>query len=266
MRNRPWSIWIVLILIGAGFLGVGSVNAGAEKQISYATPTAQPDGRVVYIVQDGDTCLRIQLLTGVTIDQLRTLNRLDQACTIIPGRELLLAIITPQPTLTPNPDTTPTPLLPTPTPFFGNGQVCVRLFNDINGDATRKVDSELPLAGGAVSITDRTGQVSKTGNTTGSADPLCVEVPEGEYNISIAIPGGYNATTALNLQVVKVQAGDMVILEFGAQPASAPQSQPQPAAEETAPDGSGLLLAILGGLLILAGIGLAVYIAVARRR
>jgi len=264
MRNKPWLILLVLVLIGSGFLRTHSAKAGTEKQVSYATPTARPDGRVVYIVQEGDTCLRIQLLTGVTIDQLRTLNRLDQECTIIPGKELLLAVITPQPTPTNNPHITPTPLLPTSTPFSGNGQVCVQLYNDVNGDATRE-DAELPLAGGAISITDRLGQVSKTENTTGSVDPVCIEVPEGEYNISMAIPSGYNATTTLNLQAVKVLAGDMAILEFGAQMASAAQNPAQPPDTHSSSTGNGLLLAILGGLLIMAGVGLAVYVALARR-
>jgi hypothetical protein len=141
--------------------------------------------------------------------------------------------------------------------------VCVQLFNDVNGDATHAED-ELTLAGGAVSITDRIGGVSETKNTTDSVDPVCVEVPEGEYNISMAIPSGYNATTALNLQTVKVQAGDMAILEFGAQVSSAPQAEAAPGVA-LQPTGTGLLLAILGGLFILMGIGLGVYAAVRRR-
>lgn len=235
--------------------------ANSVSQVVYQTPTALPDGRVVYIVQEGDTCLRIQLLTGVTIEQLRTLNRLDQECTILPGKELLLAVITPQPTPTQNPNLTPTPLLPTPTPFSGNGQVCVLLFNDVNGNTMRE-EGEQPLAGGAVSITERQGKVSRTSTTAAGADPVCEEVPEGDYNISMAIPSGYNATTSLNLPSIKVQAGDLAILEFGAQASSAPQPTP---AGESAASGSGLILAILGGLLILTGIGLGVYILAARR-
>ncbi len=239
--------------------------ADSQNQVSYQTPTAQPDGRVIYIVQEGDSCLRIQLLTGTTIETLRTLNRLDQDCTVSPGKEMLLAVITPQPSPTTNPNITPTPLLPTPTPFNGNGQICVQLYNDVNGDATRE-DTELSLAGGAVSITDRLGQVSKTENTTDSVEPICIEeIPEGEYNISMAIPSGYNATTTLNLQAVKIQAGDQVILEFGAQISSAPQAE-APSTETVPEAGStGMLLAILGGLFVLMGIGLGVYVAVARR-
>lgn len=262
MMQKYWALMIPLLLVGAGLFLARPVAADALSQVVYQTPTALPDGRVVYVVQEGDTCLRIQLLTGVTIEQLRTLNRLDQECTIIPGKELLLAVITPQPSPTANPNITPTPLLPTPTPFSGNGQVCVLLFNDVNGNTTRE-EGELPLAGGAISITNRAGQVSRTNTTSASAEPVCEDVPEGDYNISIAIPGGYNATTSLNLPSVKVQAGDLAILEFGAQVSSAPQ--PTPAGNEPVAADNGLILAILGGLLILTGLGLGIYILATRR-
>jgi hypothetical protein len=265
MRRPLWIYLFLFVFLGVGLFWARPVTADSQQQVSYATPTARPDGRVVYIVQEGDSCLRIQLLTGVTVAQLISLNRLDQACTLIPGKELLLAVIVPQPTPTQNPNITPTPLLPTPTPYNGNGQVCVQLFNDVNGDASRE-DTELPLAGGAVSISDRLGQVSKTANTTDEDTPVCVDIPEGEYNISMAIPSGYNATTTMNLQSVKVQAGDMAILEFGAQVSSAPQVQAQaPIIDTPTPPGTGLLLAILGGMFVLMGIGLGVYVVLGRR-
>jgi len=116
------------------------------------------------------------------------------------------------------------------------------------------------LTVGAASGVEASG--SALPSSAASADPVCEEVPEGDYNISMAIPSGYNATTSLNLPSIKVQAGDLAILEFGAQASSAPQPTP---AGESAASGSGLILAILGGLLILTGIGLGVYILAARR-
>jgi hypothetical protein len=264
MHNRYWMLLIPALILGAIVLNVYPAAAGSQPQVVYQTPTARPDGRVVYIVTEGDTCLRIQLLTGVTIEQLRTLNRLDQECTLIPGKELLLTVITPQPSPTANPNVTNTPLLPTPTPFNGNGQVCVFLFNDINGNASHE-ETEETLAGGAISITDRLGQVSKTENTLAELEPVCVEIPEGDYNISMAIPTGYNATTELNLQDVQVNAGDQAILEFGAQVSTAPQEQPEAAPAAASKDTTSMLLALFGGLLILMGIGLGIYIAVGRR-
>jgi len=262
MHPKLWVSLILFLLVGVGILTTRPVTADSAAQVVYQTPTALPDGRVVYIVQEGDSCLRIQLLTGVPIEELRTMNRLDQECTLIPGREILLVVITPQPSPTANPDTTPTSLLPTPTPMSGSGQICVMLYDDLNGNATRDAN-ELPLAGGAISISDRLGQVSITGNTTAGIDPVCEEVPEGVYNISMAIPGGYNPTTALNLPQIEVQAGDLAILEFGAQVSSALQ---QPTSVVEQPEGgAGLMLALVGGLLILLGVGLGIYIIVNRR-
>jgi hypothetical protein len=252
----------IVLLVVVPFFSI-PVTADSKMQIVYQTPTAQPDGRVIYTVQDGDTCLRIQLLTGTTIEQLRTLNRLDQDCTLVSGKELLLAVITPQAPPTLAPDITATPLLPTPTPYAGNGKLCVLLYNDINGNAVREV-GETMISGGAVSITDRLGQTSKTGNTTNNPDPLslCEEVPEGDYNITMAIPPGHNSTTALNLQQVHVQAGDQVILEFGAQLSSVVESV---SVETPEPENSSMLLAIVGGLLVALGIGLGVYVLITRR-
>ncbi len=214
----------------------------------------------MYIVQEGDTCLRIQLLTGTTVDTLRTLNRLDQNCTIIPGKELLLMVITPVASATPNPFVTATSQLPTPTPFKGNGKICVLLYDDVNGNAVRDT-SESAMAGGAVSISDRLGTVSKTGSTDDSGTPYCSEIPEGEFTISMAVPSGYNGTTLLN-QAVKVQAGETAILEFGAQQSSAVEAV---TAQSPQPGGNNMMLAVMGGVLVLGGIGLGIYILFTRR-
>ncbi len=259
-------IWIptLLLLVGAAAILVRPVSAGPQPQVGYQTPTAQPDGRVIYIVQPGDTCLRIQLLTnnGTTIEELRTLNKLDQNCTLAEGRELLLDIVTPEPSPTPNPLMTATPPLPTPTPFKGSGNICVMLYNDVNGNAVRE-GTELPMEGGAVSITDRLGTISETGTTLPTIEMLCKEVPEGTYTISMAIPGGYNATTSMNLPL-RVEAGDSAILEFGAQVSTQAQAQ-SPSATEPDAAPREPLMAILGGLLVLGGIGLGVYIFFSRR-
>jgi hypothetical protein len=262
MYKKFLLLLFALLLLGAVPLIARPVTAISQQQIVYQTPTAQPDGRVLYIVQEGDTCLRIQLLTGTTIEQLRTLNRLDQDCTLAVGKELLLVVITPQPTPTEDPAVTATPLLPTPTPIMGSGKICVMLFNDINGNAVREA-GELPISDGAVSISDRIGTVSITGKTTNSVVPLCEEVPEGDYYITMAIPGGYNATTALSLPQVRVQAGDQAILEFGAQVSSIVESVS--VEQQPVKDSGSLLLAILGGLFLLLGVSLGVYILLTRR-
>lgn len=256
MRHKSWLFLIPLLFLGTIAIMARPVAAEPQPQVVYQTPTAQPDGRVIYIVQEGDSCLRIQLLTGVTVETLRELNKLDQNCTISPKQELLLAVIVPEATPTPNPAISATPPLPTPTAIKGNGKICTLLYDDVNGNAVHE-DTEPAMAGGAVSISNRAGSVSQTGTTTDAVDPLCIEIPEGEYNISMAIPAGYNGTTLLN-QILKVQAGETAILEFGAQTSSEVVSA---AAEKPAQRGSSnLLLAILGGVFIFGGIGLGAYI------
>ncbi len=267
MSHKTWILWsfapIALVLLGITALEPRPVTADAQPQVVYATPTAHPDGRVIYIVQANDTCLRIQLLTGTTIDQLRTLNKLDQNCTINPGQELLLLVVTPAASPTPNPKISPTPLLPTPTLTKGNGKICVTLFNDVNGNGVHE-DTEGPIAGGAVSITAQNGPTSQTINTTDSTDPACIEVPEGKYNISMAIPSGYNPTKTMNTSV-EVLAGDQAIFEFGAQASSTVPEVAGSSATQQTQDSSSLPLAILGGLLVLGGIGLGVYVLFTRR-
>lgn len=261
MFHKHLLIWMALIFLGLAALFVRPASADSQPQVVYQTPTARADGRVIYIVQEGDSCLRIQLLTGTTIETLRELNKLDQACTINPKQELLLKVVTPQATFTPNPKMTTTPLLPTMTPMKGNGKICVMLYNDVNGDAVHE-DSEVAIPGGAVSITARQGNVSKTVNTTDAADPQCVEVPEGTYNISMGIPGGYNPTVMMDKQI-NLLAGDQQILEFGAQVSTKATEIPADAATR-AGNGS-TLLAVLGGLLVAIGIGLGGYVFFTRR-
>lgn len=259
MSHKFWIFLIPLVIFGVFAVLIQPVAADSQLQVVYQTPTAQPDGRVLYKVVDGDSCLRIELLTGVKVETLRELNKLDQGCTINPGQDILLAVVTQEPTPTTNPDMTATPPLPTPTPVKGNGTICVMLFDDVNGNAVYE-EAEFVMAGGAVSVSDRLGSVSRTGNTSGTDETLCFDdVPEGEYNISMGVPGGYNGTTLLS-QILKVQAGETAILEFGAQVSSQTSAQ-QPSAEEPAQGGqNNTMLAVMGGILLLLGIGLGAYI------
>lgn len=251
-------IWIFiltsLVMVGFGLLAWPRSGQTALAQVVYQTPTAGADGRIIYTVKTGDTCLRISLLTNVSLDQIRKLNNLGPDCVVYPGQQLLIGLAGPAETpAVGGPTTTPTSLLPTPTPFHGTGEICVVLFNDVNGDATRQ-DSEAILPDGVISITDRAGKYSKTAKTVAGTAPVCFkDVPEGDYNISVAVPGGYNPTTAMNYALT-VKAGDQAILDFGAQLSS--KAAPVPASE----GGRSPVLGILGGALLLAGIGLGIYV------
>lgn len=263
MSSKKLIVLISMLLLGIVAAAVSPAAAEPPSQVVYQTPTANPDGRVLYIVQEGDTCLRIELLTGVKVETLRTLNKLDQNCTINPKQELLLALIVPEATPTPNPNITATPPLPTPTQMKGNGRICASLYNDVNGNAVHN-ETEPLISGGAVSVSNRAGSISQTALTSDNVEePTCIEVPEGEFNITMGIPTGYNGTTLLS-QALQVQAGEVAILEFGAQ-VSSNAAIADPSAETTQPNNSAsILLALVGGLLVLGGIGLGAYILLTR--
>lgn len=77
--------FIILLLIGAA-LFAERADAAPELQ-GFVTATPGPDGRITYIVVEGDTCSSVALNHGITVQQLRQFNtRLDENCTIKIGR------------------------------------------------------------------------------------------------------------------------------------------------------------------------------------
>jgi len=264
MGKSNFSKRTVYRLVGAaGFFVIASLTvllyqhalAAPLAQSPIFTPTPGPDGRIIYIVKANDTLLSISLTTGVPVDQLRALNNLT-GDTIIVGQELLLGLAGPaEVTFTPGPSPTPTPILPTATPKPGSANLCVLLFNDRNGDSLRQED-EPAIPGGAISISNRSGSVSFTSKTESGLDPICFEeIPEGDFNVTVAIPEGYNPTTVSNF-AVQLRAGDEVYLDFGAQPNSETLAE---APVESGGESRSPLLGILGIAIILAGLGLAIF-------
>ena len=263
MTSKKYTQWILLFaaLVSGLLLSLAKpALASLPEQVVYQTPTANAEGRILYIVQPGDSCLRIELLTGAKAEALRTLNKLDDACTLREGQELLLGVVTQAPAATIGVEITPTPLLPTPTEQLGSGEVCIVLFADVNGNAVRETD-EAPILGGAVSITDRSGTISETGLTTNTDEPLCfTDLPEGDYNISMAVPNGYNPTTTTNYPLT-LQAGNRSIIDFGAQ-----ISLRQPPPEQSSGESARSPLLLVGAIvLILGGVGLGIYFGVLRK-
>jgi hypothetical protein len=241
-------------------------GASPSAQVEFPSPTPGADGRIIYIVQPGDSCLRIEFLYGVRVDQLRGLNpQLDDNCTLIVGNELMLGVGGPA-AQTPTPGPSPTPLPPTvtPTPPAGTTEICILLYDDVNGDALRQ-ETEYGIAGGAVSVSNTAGTFSETETTISEIDPDLLEpvpvcftdVPAGEYNISMAVPPNYNPTRALT-STFDLRAGDRADIAFGA------QSQTETVGASTTENGEGgsgpsPIFGILGGLLLLGGIGLGWY-------
>lgn len=260
MNKSRWMLIGLLSLISlTALLLTGPVKASPPAQAFYNTPTPDAAGMIIYTVKSGDTCISVALLNNIPLDQLRSLNDLNEDCILNPDQKLLIATVSPQATLL-GPLPTATSALPSPTAFRGNGAVCVVLFNDVNGNAVAE-ESEPAVSGGAISVTDRLGRVSLSGQSTDSfEEPACFpELPEGDYNISVAVPDGYNPTTRMNYALT-LQAGNSSTLDFGAQLSS--QGLPTPVAE----GGRSPLMGILGVAVVLAGLGLGIYARVSSRR
>jgi hypothetical protein len=263
----PKRFFIVFLLVLPLVLFAISLPAKASPsaQVQFPSPTPGPDGRIIYVVQAGDSCFRIEALYGISVDQLRGLNpQLDENCTLIVGDELMLGIGGPAAlSPTPGPSPTPEPPTATPAPPTGTTEICVLLYYDVNGDALRQ-ETEVGIAGGAVSVGNSAGTFSETKSTVSEIDPDTLEpvqtcftdVPEGEYNVSVAVPDNYNPTMELS-NTFSIKAGDRAFVDFGA------QSQTETLAE-TAPENGGNsrtspIFGILGGLLLLGGLGLGWY-------
>ncbi len=252
---------VVLALIGFAMLRLafGSVmaaQAAPARQIPIYTPTPGPDGRIIYIVKANDTLLSISLLTGVSVDQLRSLNNLNSD-TIYEGQKLLLGFAGPaEVTVTAGPTPTLTPILPTSTPKPGKGKLCIMLYNDLNGDSIRE-ESEPSIPDGAISFGNRAGTVSQSATSVAGLDPKCFEdLPEGNYTITVAIPVGYNPTTGTTSEIT-LKAGNEVYINFGAQANS--ETLAQAPAIPPPEGGRSPLLGILGALFLLAGLAAAVF-------
>jgi hypothetical protein len=242
-----------LVLMGSGF---PREPIPVAQFTPYPTPTARPDGRIVYIAVEGDSAWRIAAIFGFTGDaynELRNLNNWGDNPTIRPGDEVVLGFVSiSEPTPTPGPSPTPAPILPTPSPEPGWGELCILLYNDENGDSMRQ-STEASIPGGAFSISSRTGNYSTTADTLPGFEYQCFDnLLEGEYSISVAPPEGYNPTTRMSY-TIPVQAGEQHYIDFGAQMNS------EKVAEMPAPQGEGQspVLGIIGGVFLLSALVMA---------
>ena len=132
------------LMLLLGILPFG-VSTGSGQTVE-PMPTAGVDGRMIYKVQPGDSCISISVRFGVDYKTLLANNNLsaEDCAALNVGREILLGVVS-GPTATPLP--TNLPPTPTPTPTITTGRICVILFEDINGDTLFETN-EQPIAGG----------------------------------------------------------------------------------------------------------------------
>ena len=88
---NPKRFFILIILVSLLLTGLWlPANAAPSAQQQIPTPTAGADGRIIYVVQAGDSCIRVAALNGISQEVLRQLNStLDENCTLFEGQELL---------------------------------------------------------------------------------------------------------------------------------------------------------------------------------
>ncbi len=250
------SYWdgVTLTAVGSGPAPTSPPSGGGQPPqptspvvfAPFITPTPGADGNIIYTVQAGDTIWRIAANTGQTVEQLKALNGLTSNIISI-GQRLVIGqgkpsvaptgTQAPAPTADPNqPTLLPTGDAPVPTPAPANtavaavnvGEICARLYEDINGDGLRQPDaSEAAIVGGVFTIVEAaTGAPVQSHNTQAGEDEYCFQsLPIGQYTIAAAAPAGYNATTTTNVSL-EVQTGFSNKIEFGAQRSSGAPTTP----------------------------------------
>ena len=253
----PIAAFITLIFLS--FVKIPTDASPNYQATPFPTSTALQDGRILYVVQIGDSQWLIAAKFALDIDQLRLLNNWGPDEALIEGQVILLGLAErEESTATPDPAANSTPV-GTPEEE-GTATICVLLYDDENGDALRQ-ETEFGIAGGAVSISERSGLASSSAATSDQVDddgdPVlsCFEeLPPGEYTVSVAAPEGLNPTTEQSV-TLNVNAGDIATLNFGSQLSSATQS----AVLSPEEGGRSPLMGLLGLVLMLSGAGLGLY-------
>lgn len=156
----------------------------------------------------------------------------------------------------------------------GNGQFCVRAFDDRNGNGQR--DGEPTLSGGvSANLLDANDIVIASAilddSPTASTGIICFQgLAPAQYTIVVA-SGDYHATTPDTLTATLREDDLPAVLEFGAQRIGT--TQPQITVVDQAAEREAviqrLLLAVLGALvavLVMSILGLLIYVIFVRRR
>lgn len=263
-KKAPWLIICTLAALVSVSLPSALAAPASSRQVQaptpFPTPTPDAAGQIIYQVQEGDTAWRIAAIAGISLQELYALNGLESTDFITPGMQLVLGTGGPtQPTAAPGLEPTATVIEASPTPEQGSGEICALLFEDANGNA-RLDEGETALPGGQISVVDALGQLMGEGPTIAEAAEadlvgLCfAELDQGDYNVSGAVPEGFNPTTSMNAPV-RLNPGEVKYVEFGAQPGAAIGG-----GIEDNDGGTSMVLGLIGVLFLLAA-GVLAYMA-----
>jgi SdrD B-like domain len=159
-------------------------------------------------------------------------------------------------TLAPVVSATPRPVLPTQPPPPTTGEVCVRAFNDLNGDGQQGADESL-LAGMTFVFSDASGPIDSY-TTDGASEPHCfTNLALGIYQLTIKPPASYAGTTP-GATSINLAAGLKPTITYGAMrrgAAPAPTGSPSGQAASGGSLASTVrTVAIVIGVLVLVGL------------
>lgn len=275
-------LWL-LHVVGLAVAIVVLVPASLAQEEPTATPDAE--GVVYSEVRPNDSLWQIAARAGITLEELLSLNDLNENDIIQPGQLLIVGYGTPAPTATVPATATVTRAPPTKTATAlppPRTAICLMAFQDTNKDGVRDADEPLKAAV-AFTIFDEE-RVIENYVTDGVSEPHCVEaLAPGNYQVTRSVGPGETLTSvsgrATGDWAVTLTRGNVLNLEFGshsgteaaplataestlfspvpvAASAVAPASPPP---ETTAEGGSGLPGAIIAGAvgivaLLLAGV------------
>jgi LysM repeat protein len=190
-------------------------------------PTAlpRPDGAVVHVVVAGDTIFGLALQYKVPMDQILQLNGLTKDSYIHIGQELVISA--PPATSAPAPSDTAPASVPTATSIpatavavaepSGKTQLCVRAFDDQNGDGVMSRGDPL-VKDTLFQVTDKSGKPIVSYTSDGMSEPHCfAHLTPGEYLISVEPAPGAQATSDQRWSVLLDQ-GTTATVDFGSRP------------------------------------------------
>ncbi|MBI2976187.1 MAG: LysM peptidoglycan-binding domain-containing protein [Chloroflexi bacterium] len=257
----------------------------------FLTPTPNAEGKIIYVVQPGNTIIDICGVIGrgsdpTCITDIQKWNGLSGSIISV-GQQLIISdpggaspaataaptqsLPTEAPTVDVNaPTAAPTEIpaaAPTATaPGGGAGSICVTLYNDANGNGILDAGEGL-VAGGQFALLDINASTTvQTYTTDGASEPHCFEgLASGSYRVSSTAPAGYKATTRSDWDLT-LAAGSTANLEFGAQSTGGTAT---PGGSDSSTGNSALLRAVLaaaGVILLLAAAGVAGFLILTRGR